>query len=369
MLSEKGDFPYQMARSLAIIILIYLDGNSREKANQYLSRLVELYDQTKGKGDVDLSFFYIGGKAFMLKTSTRMRDRVQAQVLFKELIETNLAPNSLDSFLVLSNYCDLLLEELSLYSDPEILDEINVLITKSIDMAQQANSYSFLAETKLLQAKLALIEMNSEEAKKLMVQAQHIADSHGLNLLAWEISSEFDKLLDQIDIWNTVKKDGAPISERIKLASTNEVLERIQGKRALEPAELVDEEPILLLIMANSGITYFNHPFVSNWDHSDLFSSFLSAFNTFSDEIFSKSIDRIRIGENTILINPIEPYLVCYVIKGQSYPALQKLTRFTETIRESLEIWQALNKSVKTSEELELNKSPALKTVINAIFT
>jgi len=369
MLSEKRDFPYQMARSLAIIILTYLDGNSREKANQYLSRLVELYNQTKCKGDVDLSFFYKGGKAFMLKTSTRMRDRVQAQVLFKELIDTNLAPNSLDSFLVLSNYCDLLLEELSLYNDPEILDEINVLITKSIDMAQQANSYSFLAETKLLQAKLALIEMNIEEAKKLMVQAQHIADSHGLNLLAWGISSEFDKLLDQIDVWNTVKKDGAPISERIKLASTNEVLERIQGKRALEPAELVDEEPILLLIMDNSGATYFNHPFVSNWDHSDLFSSFLSAFNTFSDEIFSKSIDRIRIGENTILINPVEPYLACYVIKGQSYPALQKLMRFTEAIRESSEIWQALNKSVKTSEVLELDKSPTLKTVIDEIFT
>ncbi|MHA2186553.1 MAG: hypothetical protein ACXAAI_16305 [Promethearchaeota archaeon] len=32
-------------------------------------------------------------------------------------------------------------------------------------------------------------------------------------------------------------------------------------------------------------------------------------------------------------------------------------------------IWQALNKSVKTSEMLELNKPPALKTVIDGIFT
>lgn len=120
--------------------------------------------------------------------------------------------------------------------------------------------------------------------------------------------------------------------------------------------------------MDNSGATYFNHTFAAIWDHSDLFSSFMSAFNSFSDEIFSKSIDRIRIGENTILINPVEQFLACYVIKGQSYPALQKLTRFTKAIRENPEIWKALNKSVKTSEMLELDKHPTLKSVIDEIF-
>jgi len=210
--------------------------------------------------------------------------------------------------------------------------------------------------------------MKIEETRRLMVETQRIADLYGLNLLAWRISSEHDKLLEQINIWDTAKKEEAPMAERIKLASTDGVLERIQGKRAVFPPKLVDEEPILLLIMDNSGATYFNHPFIANWDHSDLFSSFLSAFNTFSDEIFSKSIDRIRIGENTILINTIEPFLTCYVIKGQSYPALQKLTRFTEAIRENSEIWQALNKSIKTSEMLELDKPSALKTVIYQIM-
>jgi hypothetical protein len=121
--------------------------------------------------------------------------------------------------------------------------------------------------------------------------------------------------------------------------------------------------------MDNSGATYFNHPFVAKWDYSDLFSSFMSAFNTFMDEIFSNSIDRIKVKENTILIRPVENFLVCYVIKGQSYPALQKLTRFTEAIRKNSEIWQALNKSVKTSEMLGLENPPVLKTLINEIFT
>jgi hypothetical protein len=94
----------------------------------------------------------------------------------------------------------------------------------------------------------------------------------------------------------------------------------------------------------------------------------LSAFNAFSDEIFSKYIDRIRLGENKILINTVEPFFSCYVIKGQSYPALQKLTRFTEAIIANSEIWQALNKSIKISEMLEFNNPPILNSIIKDIF-
>jgi ssDNA-specific exonuclease RecJ len=41
----------------------------------------------------------------------------------------------------------------------------------------------------------------------------------------------------------------------------------------------------------------------------------------------------------------------------------------TEVIRKNSEIWQALEKSVKTSEMLEIDKPPELKSVINEIFT
>ncbi len=89
-------------------------------------------------------------------------------------------------------------------------------------------------------------------------------------------------------------------------------------------------------------------------------------------ELFLREIiedDIVYNNFHVILINPIESFLVCYVIKGQSYPALKKLNRFTETIKENSEIWQALNKSAKTSEMLELNKPLALKKIINEIFT
>jgi len=153
--------------------------------------------------------------------------------------------------------------------------------------------------------------MKIESAKKFMTEAQRIAEIRGFNLLAENISTEHDILLESQKKWENLKKENAPMSERIKLASIDKIIERLSRKREIETPELINEEPILLLIMDNSGVTYFNHPFIANWDYNDLFSSFMSAFNTFSSEIFSKSIDRIRIGENTILINPIEPFLAC----------------------------------------------------------
>jgi hypothetical protein len=121
--------------------------------------------------------------------------------------------------------------------------------------------------------------------------------------------------------------------------------------------------------MDKSGVPYFNHSFVENWKFEDLFSSFMSAFNTLSDEMFSESIDRIKIGENTILINLIEPFLACYIIKGQSYPAQQKLTQFSENVRSTTEIWDALTRAMNTGEMLELNDDPpTLGNIVNEIF-
>ncbi|MFW9942222.1 MAG: tetratricopeptide repeat protein [Candidatus Thorarchaeota archaeon] len=351
--------------SLFDLFLIHLESNSNKLAQQTLDSLKELTDRYRHKW---ASQIYLLAKALLLKTKNRARYKAEAENILKQIIDDDISHTQIYIFSLVS-LCELLFEELSEYNELEILDELDPLIARLLVIAEDQNSYLYLAEGKLLQAKLALIQMDFDKAKLFFTQAQRIAEMHGLNLLAHKISIEHDTLLEQIKEWENLKKNDAPMAERIELASVDGVIDRLQGKRAVEPSELVDEEPILLLIMDNSGATYFSHSFISNWDFSDLFSSFMSAFNTFMDEIFSKSIDRIRVGENTILINPVEPFLTCYVIKGQSYPALQKLARFTEAIRENPEIWEALNKSIKTSEMLELDKPPGLKIIIDDIFT
>jgi tetratricopeptide (TPR) repeat protein len=362
ILSHKLGFHDSYNFSIFNLFLINLDSNQVDEALNYLDEL----RQTKNQGQLTLRFYSIA-KAMMLKTKKRARDRAEAEKILKELVALESLGLYMHTFslIVLG---DFLLEELSESNDPEIIGELTPLIQHLLEEAENQSAISYLAEGKLLQAKLKLITLDFDQAKLLLSQAQQIAEEHGLTLLARKISNEHDIFLEKAEEWNKLKREDATMADRIELASFDGVIDRLQGKKAVNPPELVNEEPILLLIMDNSGATYFNHPFVANWDYSDLFSSFMSAFNTFMDEIFSNSIDRIKIKENTILINPVDPFLACYVIKGQSYPALQKLTRFTETIRENSEIWQALNNSVKTSEMLDLDNSSALKTIITEIF-
>ncbi|MCJ7649089.1 MAG: hypothetical protein MUP85_10780, partial [Candidatus Lokiarchaeota archaeon] len=301
--------------------------------------------------------------------SKRLHDKTQAETILKELVEKDsLQPQLV--LLTVANLCDLLLYEMVIMDNLDILNEINPLISKMLKFSENQNSYLWLTETKLLQAKLSLIRMDIGGAKKLMSEAQMIAEMHNLNLLAQRISHDHDSLLDQSPLWDELLERNAPISERIKLASLNGVLGRMQGKAAIDSPKITREKPILLLIMGKDGIPHFSHTFQDNIDFEPLFSSFLSAFNSFGTELFSSesSIERINIGEHRILVNHIENYIVCYVIKGQSFLAKRKLEKFTTEVRVVLEIWDALKLSVKTGRMLEMYNPPVLGTLVNQIF-
>ncbi|UCC18498.1 MAG: hypothetical protein JSV62_10325, partial [Promethearchaeota archaeon] len=243
------------------------------------------------------------------------------------------------------------------------------LINRLLNFAESQHSFSLLAETNLLRGKLALIQMNLGSARQLFTKAERIADEHGLHLLARTISNEHDKLLKQLKKWEDLRKDKSSVSERLKYVEIDKTLNHMMRKQMLNPPALIEEDPILLLIMSEAGNTYFKHNFIKDWDYKGLFSSFISAFNTFSSEIFSKTIDRIKIGENIIFLKPVEQFLICYVSKGQSYPAIKKLNKFSDSIKTKSDIWKRLNKAAETSQELNVDNLPLLGMIMNEIFT
>ncbi|MHA2009484.1 MAG: hypothetical protein ACXABO_19915 [Promethearchaeota archaeon] len=368
--SEKWGLYFQMAQSLFFLTIMYLYKfeDSREIANRYYTRLSDLFNQTREKGEVDVSTVYLYAKASMMKTSTRMRDRIEAQSLFKELI---ILPQTGDGRMFsISSLCDLLLEELSLSNEPDVLEEINPLITKMLEMAETSHNYNWLANTKWLQGKLALIQTNFEEAQLFLTQAQRIAEIRGLHYLAGEISGEHDKLITQLSDWENLKRVNAPMAERIKLASANDVLDRLQGRKAVVPTESVSEQSTVLLILAEGGVLVFSYPFSDEWKiDEDIFSSFLSAFTSFSSEVFSKGLDRMKFGDDMMLMESIGSLSFCYLFKGQTYLAKQKLTKFTEKVQNNESLWQNLQYHYESSQILELKANPQLKSLITETFS
>jgi len=364
-LSEKNKSLYGMNASLFYLVLLNLDINSREQAHKYLSQLRELVDQT---GSKIFNQMHQIAKALYLKKSGRIRNRTEAENLLKQIVENDIASPRL-YFSAIVNLCDLFLEELYMTNNSEVLGELNPLITKIFKISENQRAYLWLAEIKLLQAKLALIQMDIEAAKRLFTQAQQIAEFHGLNLLAIKISSEHDNLLDQLNEWDNLKTKNAPMSERIMLASFDGVVNRMQGKRAIEPPKLTPEVPVLLLIIGEGGFPLFSNQFTEKYTfEEDIISGFLSAFNTFSGELFSKGLDRAKFGDYMILMQAVSTFSVCYLFKGQTYLAKQKLTQFTVQIQSTTSIWHTLNKFYKANRIVELKDIPSLESIISDIF-
>jgi len=365
-LSKINKSLYGINASLFYLVLINLDKNSLEQAQIYLSKLEKFTDKIEIKVFIHT---YLIAKALLLKKSNRIRDRAESEALLKQIVESKTATPHL--FLLASvNLCELFLSELEHTNNTEIISEINQYLTKIYERAKLHKSYLWIADVKLLQAKLALIQMKSDESKQLLTEAQRIAEMHRLNLLAQKISSEHDKLLDQLELWENLKNKNAPMSERLELASIGGVLDRLQGRQTVAVTDSHPEIPVLLLIIGEGGIPVLSHPFTKEISFEDgIISGFLSAFNSFGGELFSKGLDRAKFGDYIIHIQSIGSFSLCYLFKGQTYSAKLRLNNFKDQIQKTPLIWEKLNNYFQSGQLIQPASVPVLEDLITQIFS
>ncbi|MFX0080562.1 MAG: tetratricopeptide repeat protein [Candidatus Hodarchaeota archaeon] len=377
-ISEKIEVDFDKGLLLLLLTIVYLQIDSYDAAQECVENLKRLADNNTMKY---FTYCYSTARGIILKESTRTRDRAEAERLLKQVVDDdtfNIKKSlTFQYFANISVYayalyflCDLFIEELGMSNDLGIIDEINPYISKLHEFAEEYESYLFFTEVKIFKARLALIEMNFDKTRMLLTEAQRMAETHDLQFFAQIISNNHDHLLEQQDILEQLKRTNAPISERLKLASFDGVLARMKGRNSTEPPESINEDPVLLLIIEKGGSLVFSKNFSEDLTiESDLISNFLSAFESFGDELFSERLDRIKYGENTILMKSLEKFSICYLFKGQSYLAQKKLTQFTEKIQEEALIWQTLEKVCKTSQILETGDIPLLGSIISKIFS
>ena len=136
-----------------------------------------------------------------------------------------------------------------------------------------------------------------------------------------------------------------------------------------QPSVTTSESPILLLIISKSGLPLYTKIFSNEWKfREELFSSFLSAFNSFSTEIFSEGLDRANFGNFTILMTGMPPFKSCYVFKGHSFLAHQKFSQFNESIQKSEQIWQKLTLADRSGQIIRGDTKGGLGQLVQTIF-
>ncbi|MHA2249413.1 MAG: tetratricopeptide repeat protein [Candidatus Kariarchaeaceae archaeon] len=343
---EESKITQRIAGPLYRIILTYLDKKddfSREKAQTYADKLEHLSKESSNKYSDLLSRL---AQSMILKSSKRTMHKIDAQRLLQTIISEDIIDHRLTLFAMI-NLCELLLEELKLYGEKEVMEEVQNLSEKISHIAHKQRAFSKLAESYVIQSKIALLNLDTIKAKELLAQAQFIADEKGFKQLAAKISFEFDELLDKLDQWNDYISKNTSFAERIEFIEFEKLIDDVIHQKFKQDSNSISEEPVLLLIIDEAGSPRFTKKFTTDFPMQEsLIGSFLSAINLFSKEAFSSNlpIERIKHQDFSIVMKQEKPLLFCYVFKGQSYSATQNITIITGSVKSKLPgIWDQLS--------------------------
>jgi len=206
-------------------------------------------------------------------------------------------------------------------------------------------------------------------ARRYLTQAQKIAESYGIKRLAMKISYEHDELLRKTKMWENLKTSEVSLSERLELAGLNEQMENMVKKRMIEIPEISKEDPVMLLILTEGGNLLFSKKFVEDFSfEDDILGGFLTTINYIISEVFSEGLDRAVFGPFTLLMMPVQPFLVCYIFKGDSYFAHNKIKNFIDSIQNESCIWQSFQNFFQKSKSVQLNDIPSLESMVMEIF-
>lgn len=346
---------------------VALDKEDLNLAQTYLEEMKDFKDKDADEYEI-IKLNYKINKALLLKAKPRASNLSKAEKILRSAVEQEvvLYEAHIDALL---NLCDLLLIDLRNTNDLGILKEIQPYFSRLLDIAEQNNSFPLIAEIKLLQARLALLIFDTKNARQLLSEAQRIAEKYGFNQLTMKISAEHDELLRKLDLWEDLKKSNSPIIERLKLTQIEDQMKRLIQKRIVDAPRLTEEQPLLLLVITEGGIPAMSHSFSKEWDFSnELFSGFLTTFDSISKEVFSEGLDRAKFGHHTILMDSVEEFLVCYLFKGQSYFAKQKLSYFTSQMKDLSTVWQIFNDFLNNFNIIQLKQHPILEDIITKSF-
>lgn len=356
---------FDISTVLLNLIEILVEINRKEEANKYFTRFKNICESTKNPR---VRQRFLLSKGLILKGSARARDHFKAQEIFDQLIKDNVLEHE-KILSVMLNLCDLYIEELKIEENLEIIEDIQKIVDKLLDKAKQQHSHYIEAETRFLQAKLELIQLNPENSRRFLVMAQKTAQSHGLIRLALNISNFHDSLLEEELVWRNLKEEKAPLSKRLQKVNLGEHVDRILRKNFAENEQYPNETPVLLSIINESGPTIYSHQFIDDWNYDDqLFGGLMSAFHSFCKDLFKESLDRARFGKYNVIVSLNSPIIIIYLYTGSTFAAQQHLEQFINDVFASRETWQQLIFATEANNVLQAEQVPHLEKILDRVF-
>jgi len=204
-------------------VMVLVDRGMIERAQEHIEDLRQLVEKS---GEEWHHQIYQTASALLLKSSARARNRILAKEFLAEVVDGKLIDFETTSmaFLLL---CELLVEELKLSSDTGALNELIWRLTQFVETSGSQGSILLQIEAMILLARAALLDLDTEQADRLLTRAHLLAKGKGLVRLTKRIASEHKMLLGELSIWEELGDDLPTLSERAEKIRINEQIGRM----------------------------------------------------------------------------------------------------------------------------------------------
>lgn len=237
-LVKKRNAKFFLAEGLYNLIRLYTYHLTPGKAASLLKELEELKIEKNTEWN---NLIYRAGRALILKTSKRLSDKMEALIIFQKIAEEPCIIYKVTVEAII-NLCDLLLYELKVTGNEDLLDELNHYCDRLLEIADEQNSHSLLAETFWLQSKLALLKLDIQQAQTLLLKAQSIAEEKGLNALANSIGYDHFSFFSQLQKWEEYLYRNVSLNRRIELAQLEDLVVKLIYKQPNDiPQKTIEE--------------------------------------------------------------------------------------------------------------------------------
>ncbi len=367
-LSRRLQNWYLEARATFVRVIQSVELNDAVNARKLVDHLERLASESKHP---KIQKWLILSKGLILRLSKRALRLAESQEIFFKLQEDRIL-DSHERMLTKIHLAELLLLELQSFGNMEIFSELMELMQQMRSSVLARESYLWQVELNLLQSKIQLLEAKYREARKTLNDALQLAHSSGLKKLAVEVSTQMDVLDDEIEEWSQLEasQKHLTIKERIAHSQLKNVVMRMIKRRIEDIPHLKPEKPESFLIVTQMGEILFSHRFNPDRElDEELVGRFIAALHSFSKETFSEkgSIERVKHQDYTVLVNAVDNLFFCYLFQGQSYSALEKLSRFIKQAKKNLALWEALEQW-QPSEPLPSAIEEAIRQITVSLF-
>ncbi|MFW9854266.1 MAG: hypothetical protein ACFFFG_04370 [Candidatus Thorarchaeota archaeon] len=208
------------------MVLTSLEMGKRDEAQVYLKKLEEL-KSSEGSNNRYIDLRQQLADALVRKNGCRLKDKTAAQRLLEEIMQEEIILHDL-SIYAMVNLCELLMDELSLYGEPEVLTDAEDLLAEIHRIAQEQKSFSSAVEALLLLSRFALIRGNITRTDTLLEQAEGITKEHNLKKVAEKVMDDQTTLKEILEKSEELVAKGASIHERMKAVRLNEYVARMK---------------------------------------------------------------------------------------------------------------------------------------------